>query len=132
VSITIAAGEYHPKIQAGMTATDGGSLGPITIPMTKLGPGEEPTLELVGVGLQLGAADEGLNVMRVIPGGGAEAAGIVAGDVVTAVDGVSAVELGVNGAVARIRGQAGTTVTLTVNRHDQLVPIVCERRPIKA
>jgi carboxyl-terminal processing protease len=102
------------------------------IPLTKLKPGEEPTLELVGIGIALGGGDEGLLVNKVIPGGGAEAAGVQAGDVVTAVDGASAVELGITGAVARIRGQAGTTVTLTVKRKDQLLSIVCERRPLKA
>jgi len=132
VAITIDAGEYHPKIEGGMTATDGGSIGPITIGLTKLKPGEEPTLELVGIGIALGGAAEGLVVNKVFAGSGAEAAGIVAGDLVTAIDGASTVDLGVSGAVARIRGQPGTTVTLTVKRKDQLLPIVCERRKLKA
>lgn len=132
VSITIDAGEYHPKIEGGMTAIDGGSIGPITVGLTKLKPGEEPTLELVGIGVALGGAQDGLIVNKVIPGGGAEAAGILAGDLVTAVDGASAVDLGVSGAVARIRGQAGTTVTLTVKRKDQVLPITCTRKPLKA
>ncbi|HEY6035352.1 MAG TPA: sigma-70 family RNA polymerase sigma factor [Kofleriaceae bacterium] len=132
VSITIDAGDYHPKIQAGMLAEDGGTIGPITIPITKLAPGEQPTLELVGIGVALSAVENGLTVTKVIPGGGAEAAGIVAGDLIVAVDGLSAVELGVNGAVAKIRGQAGTTVAITVKRGTQLVPLVCERRPLKA
>ena len=132
VSLTIGAGEYHPKIQAGMTAEDGGSIGPITIAITKLKPGEEPTLELVGIGVGLSAVDAGLTVTKVIAGGGAAAAGIVEGDLIVAVDGASAIDLGVNGAVARIRGQAGTTVTLTVKRGDKLLPFVCERRPLKA
>jgi len=132
VSITIGAADYNPKIQAGMTAEDGGSIGPIAIPITKLAPGEQPTLELVGIGVGLSAVDAGLSVTKVIPGGGADAAGIVAGDLIVAVDGASAIDLGVGGAVARIRGQAGTTVTLTVKRGDKLVPVVCERRPLKA
>ena len=132
VSITIDAADYHPKIQAGMTADDGGSIGPIAIAITKLAPGEEPTLELVGIGVGLSAVDNGLTVTKVIAGGGAEAAGIVTNDLIVAVDGASAIDLGVNGAVARIRGQAGTTVTLTVKRGNQLVPFVCERRPLKA
>jgi hypothetical protein len=132
VSLTIGAGDYHPKIQAGMTAEDGGAIGPITIPLTMLEPGEEPTLELVGIGVGLSAVDAGLTVTKVIAGGGAEAAGIVGGDLIVAVDGASAIDLGVNGAVAKIRGQAGTTVTLTVKRGAQLIPIVCERRPLKA
>jgi RNA polymerase sigma factor (sigma-70 family) len=132
VAVTIAAGDYHPKIEGGMTATDEATLGPITIAITKLAPGEEPTLELVGIGVQLTAVDDGLQVVRVIPGGGAAAAGIIAGDLVTAVDGASAIDLGVNGAVSKIRGAAGTTVTLTLKRGTELVPVVCQRKPLKA
>jgi carboxyl-terminal processing protease len=73
-----------------------------------------------------------LTVTKEIAGGGAAAAGVVEGDLIVAVDGASAIDLGVNGAVAKIRGQAGTTVTLTVKRGTQLVQLVCERRPLKA
>jgi hypothetical protein len=130
-AITIGAGEYHPRIEGGLVAEDGGTIGPITIALTKLAPGEQPTLELVGIGVQLSGVDDGLRIEKVFPNSGAAAAGVVAGDLVVAVDGASAVELGVTGAIGRIRGVAGSTVTLTLRRDNQLVPVVIERRPIK-
>ncbi|HEU0031506.1 MAG TPA: carboxypeptidase regulatory-like domain-containing protein [Kofleriaceae bacterium] len=132
LSITIGAGGYHPKIEAGLTATDGATLGPLTIALTKLAPGEQPTLELVGIGVKLAAHDDALRVEMVIAGSGAEAAGIVAGDEIVAVDGIEAVKLGVEGAVAKIRGVAGTTVSVTLRRPGGLVPLVVERRKLRA
>ena len=132
LAISIGAGGFHPRIEADMTASDGGSLGPLTIALTKLASGEQPMLELIGIGVQLAADGDTLRVERVIPGGGAAAAGIVVGDHVTAVDGVSVTQLGVEGAVGKIRGAAGTTVSVTLRRDDKLVPLVVERRKLRA
>ena len=66
------------------------------------------------------------------PGSGAEAAGIVEGDQVIAVDGMPAAPLGVDGAVAKIRGLAGTTVTITLRRGDQSLQLIVQRRKLRA
>ena len=132
LSITIGAGGYHPKIEAAMTAVDGQALGPITIALTKLAEGEQPTLELVGIGVALSADGDALRVDRVIAGSGAEAAGIVAGDHVIAVDGAPVAPLGVDGAVAKIRGAAGTTVAITLRRGAETVPLVVQRKKLHA
>lgn len=131
LSISIAAGGYNPKIEAGMTATDGATLGPFTITLAKLAEGEQPRTELVGIGIQFSAADDALRVERIIPGGGAEAAGIVTGDLVVALDGLPVAPIGVDGAVAKIRGVAGTTITVTLRRGDQTVQLIVERRKIR-
>jgi protocatechuate 3,4-dioxygenase beta subunit len=132
-SITIGAGGFHPKIEAGMTASDGEKLGPITITLVKLNPGETPKLELVGIGVKLsGQKGDVILVEAVIPGGGAEAAGIVAGDQIFAVDGIEVTKLGLDGAVAKIRGVEGTTLALTLRREGKLVPFVATRRKIRA
>ena len=115
-----------------MTATDGNELAPITIALTPLAPGETPTLELVGVGIALTADGDTLEVKMVMPGSGAQAAGIVAGDHLLSVDGISVTELGVDGAVAHIRGTAGTTVALEVRHGDQVATLNVERRKLKA
>ena len=83
------------------------------------------------IGVTLVADGDALRVTRVIPGGGAEAAGIVVGDRVTAIDGLPVAPLGVDGAVSKIRGVEGTTITVTVRRGDQRVQLIVTRRKLK-
>jgi protocatechuate 3,4-dioxygenase beta subunit len=130
LSITIGAGDYHPKIEAAMTAVDGETLGPIAIALTRLAEGEQPSVELVGIGAALSVDGDSLRVERVIAGSGAEAAGIVAGDHVTAVDGIPVASVGLEGALAKIRGASGTTVAITLQR-DPPVQLVVQRRKIR-
>jgi len=132
ISIVVAADSFHQKIEAGMTATDGNALAPVTIALTPLAPGETPSLELVGIGVGLTADGDALKVTMVMPGSGAQAAGIVAGDDVLSVDGIPVTELGVDGAVAHIRGTAGTTVAIEVRHGDQVATMNVERRKLKA
>lgn len=132
VSITIGAGGHHPKIESGMNAVDGGEVGPIVISLQKIKEGEKPTLELVGIGIKLAPEGDTLRVDGVFPGSGAEAAGIVAGDRVIAVDGAPVTQLGLDGAVAKIRGTVGTTVAVTVKRGEKPVTLVVERKKFKA
>ena len=74
VSITIGADSYHPKIEGGMTVRDGETLGPISLRLTPLADGEQPTLELVGIGVKLTPDGDALRVDLVIPNSGAAAA----------------------------------------------------------
>ncbi len=131
VSITVGAGGYHPRIESGMTAVDGGQLGPLAIGMTKLKDGETPTLELVGIGIKLVGAADKLLVEQVVAGGGAEAAGIVAGDLVTKVDGIPVTQLGIDGAVSKIRGVVGTKIALEIVRDGVPRDVIAERRKLK-
>ena len=57
-----------------------------------------------------------LTVVTTTPGAPAEKAGIVAGDVVTAIDGTTVDGMTVDDAVARVRGPRGVPVTLTIVR----------------
>lgn len=131
VSITIGAGGYHPKIEAGLTATDGAQLGPLVVSLVALNVGEQPSLELAGIGVKLGADGDALRVQSVFPESGAAAAGIVAGDLVIAIDGLPVTQLGLDGAVARIRGVVGTRLSVTLRRGDQPVTLVVERKKIR-
>jgi RNA polymerase sigma factor (sigma-70 family) len=132
LSITVGAGEHHPKIEAGLHAVDGATLGPIVIALTRLQAGETPTLELVGIGVKLHADHDAAVVEFVMPESGAAGAGIVAGDRIVAVDGVDIATLGIDGAVARIRGVAGTKVAVTIRRGEETVQLVVERKKLKA
>ncbi|HET9622051.1 MAG TPA: carboxypeptidase regulatory-like domain-containing protein, partial [Kofleriaceae bacterium] len=132
VSITIGADDFHPKIEAGMTASDGGTIGPVTIALDRLLPGDAPTVELVGIGVVLAADAESLIVKTVFAGGGADLAGITEGERVLAVDGQPVLPLGIDGTITKIRGVEGTTLVLTVLRDGQPVPVVVQRRRLKA
>lgn len=131
-SLSIGAGGHHPRIESGLVAADGAALGPLTITLTPLAEGETPALELVGIGVKLAAEADFLRVDGVVPGGGAEAAGIVAGDRLIAVEGTPVTELGLDGAIARIRGAAGTRVRITLSRATGRVELEIERRAIRS
>lgn len=115
-----------------MTASDGATLGPLTIGLTRLADGAQPVTELVGIGIVFAADGDELRVQRVIAGGGAEAAGTVIVDRVTAIDGLPVAPLGVDGAVSKIRGVEGTTISVTAHRGDQRIPLIVTRRKLKA
>ncbi len=67
-----------------------------------------------GVGMTVSEVPAGLEVTRVFPDSPALKAGIVKGDVVTAVDGKSIRGLSADLATNRIKGEEGTDVNLTV------------------
>jgi carboxyl-terminal processing protease len=69
-----------------------------------------------GIGATVAQQDDTVVIVRPLPDTPAEAAGILAGDVILAVDGESAIGWSVQQAVIRIRGPQGTEVELRV-RH---------------
>lgn len=69
-----------------------------------------------GVGLVLGKGEHGLEVVSPFEGQPAEKAGVKAGDRIMAIDGDRTDAMSINDASQRIRGEAGTTVTLTLLR----------------
>ncbi len=129
LAITIGADSFDQKIEAGMTATDGATIGPLSIALDPIAPGAEPKVELVGIGVKLGPDGDDLLVEEVIPNSGAQAAGIKAGDRIVTVDGVSVTELGLDGAVSRMRGAENTTVAIGLKRG---VVLVVTRTKIQA
>jgi RNA polymerase sigma-70 factor (ECF subfamily) len=129
-AITIGAGEYNPRIEGGLTATDGGIVGPLEIGLKKLAEGETPKIALVGIGVKLVPDGETILVEQVVPKGGADAAGIVAGDHIVAVDMIPVTTLGLDGAVARVRGVAGTKLSVSLQRGDKVETLVVERKPL--
>ncbi len=115
-SILVAAEGHHTRILSALQVAEDGDVGPLTVDLAPTEPGEEPRIELVGIGAVLTADQDVLGIVRVIPGGGAEAAGLQPGDRVLSIDGVSTAELGFAGAVERIRGPEDTVVQLVVAR----------------
>lgn len=72
-----------------------------------------------GVGMEVGVRDGSLTVVAPLKGSPAEAAGVKAGDKILKIDGKDAAKLSTDEAVTLIRGEAGQTVTLTVQRGSQ-------------
>lgn len=85
-------------------------------------------VQQVGAGLSLSLTDGGLLVNRVIPDSAAEAGGLLAGDIVTAVDGTSLAGMDLNEASALLTGQEGTTFRLTYLREGQSHTVTLTRK----
>jgi hypothetical protein len=117
-SIFVAAQAHHSRILSGLSPGPDGEIGPLVIDLRPVAEGEEPTVELTGIGVALAAHDDALVIGRVLEGGGAAEVGLRAGDAVLAVDGRSVVELGYEGSIERIRGPEGSVVVLTIRRGD--------------
>jgi hypothetical protein len=117
-SIYAAAAGHHARIVGGVEVASGVTAGPIEVRLRALTPGEEPRVELAGIGAVLAARGEGLVVATVVAGGGAAEAGLTPGDLILSVDGRAVVELGMTGAIDAIRGPEGTFVLLTVRRDE--------------
>lgn len=87
----------------------------------------------VGVGITISPLEDnsGLEILRVEPGGGAEEAGLRAGDILVAVNGQGMDVLSVDNAKTLVQGEAGTTVKLTVLRDGKEQEFTVERRHIQ-
>jgi carboxyl-terminal processing protease len=83
--------------------------------------------EFSGVGIEISIKDSVLSVVTPLVGTPAEAAGIMAGDQILAIDGESTEGFTLTKAGVRIRGETGTSVTLTIRHEDGTIvdiPIV--------
>ena len=69
-----------------------------------------------GIGIQIGFTGDGLNVEEPIKDGPAAKVGLRRGDQIVRINGALTAGLGVNDAVAKLRGEPGSLVTLTIFR----------------
>lgn len=76
-----------------------------------------------GIGAHVSMEEGQFTIVAPIRGSPAEIAGILAGDQVIAVDGVSILGMGEWEVIDRVRGPAGTTVVLTVTRSTITEPV---------
>ncbi len=74
-----------------------------------------------GIGIQASVIEEKFVVVRVYEGSPSEAAGILAGDIITAVDGVTTEGMSFAELIARVRGEEGTAVVLGIMHQDASV-----------
>lgn len=81
-----------------------------------------------GIGAEIGEQDGQLVVIAPLPNTPAETAGLLTNDAIIKIDETDTADLSVDEAVQQIRGEAGTTVTLTIYRTGdkdvRIIPIV--------
>ena len=86
----------------------------------------------VGIGVTITPASDGsLEVKQVTAGGSAEEAGVQAGDFITGVNGQSIMGTDLKTISAMIKGEAGTTVELTLSSGGQEKIVTVTRRQIR-
>ena len=79
--------------------------------------GVEGEESFVGIGAEIRYSEAGIEIVSTLKGGGAEKAGLLAGDVIVAIDGEGCVP-GTAEAREKLLGEEGTKVTVTVRRTD--------------
>lgn len=85
----------------------------------------------VGIGIQVGIKDEKVTVIAPMEGSPAERVGLKSGDVILKVNGEEMAEPKLENTVSKIKGEAGTSVDLTISRGDEVLDITIPREEIK-
>lgn len=85
----------------------------------------------VGIGVTIRAEEQGYLIEKVTEGGPAAEAGLLAGDRMIAVDGRSIVGMEVNAGKELVRGEEGSTVSITVLRGQEQLSFTVTRRTVK-
>jgi carboxyl-terminal processing protease len=86
-----------------------------------------------GVGIQMDVRDSGVTVIGTLPGSPAEDVGLMIGDRIAAIEGKPTIGLTSEEALKSLRGAAGTTVHVSVERPgvEQRMPFTLTRRTIE-
>jgi carboxyl-terminal processing protease len=79
--------------------------------------------ELEGIGARITVRDRRPTIMQAMPNSPARKAGLRAGDVILKVDGEAVGQMSLDQLVNKVRGPAGTTVRLEVQRQGQAKPL---------
>jgi carboxyl-terminal processing protease len=80
---------------------------------------EEISGSFGGVGFEIGMREDILTVIAPLKGTPAEAAGILSGDLILEVDGISTSNMNIDEAIEHLRGEVGTEVVLTIAREGE-------------
>jgi C-terminal processing protease CtpA/Prc len=130
-SIFFTAEQHHARLVS-VETREGETAGPLIIDLGAIAKGEDPRLELVGIGAVLEAKGDALMIKQALPGGGAAEAGLIAGDGILFIEGESVLKLGFSGGIESIRGPEGTYVKLEIRRVDGTVTsVVVPRRRLE-
>jgi 5-hydroxyisourate hydrolase-like protein (transthyretin family) len=133
LGIVASADGHHGRILSVPPIADDQTSGPLTIELTPLNPGEDPQVELTGIGATLSKQGDALAIGVAPAGGGAAEAGLGPGDRIVAADGVFLAAMTLGEAIQLLRGPEGTSVTLSVIKAGaaQAIEVVVQRRLIR-
>ncbi|MCB9596410.1 MAG: carboxypeptidase regulatory-like domain-containing protein [Sandaracinaceae bacterium] len=133
-SVVAWAADHHGRVRSGIAIAERVRVDIGTLDLSPVEDGEEPRIELAGIGAVLSADQDVLRIGRVVDGGGAAEVGLGAGDAILRIDGAPVGGLGFGGSIERIRGPEGTSVRLEVRRAgaEQSEIIAVPRRRIRA
>ncbi|QQG49904.1 MAG: S41 family peptidase [Candidatus Berkelbacteria bacterium] len=84
---------------------------------------EELSGEFEGIGARLETKNDAITVVAPLSGSPAEKAGMKPNDIILTIDGESTEKMTLDQAVSKIRGKAGTEVTLSIFRQGKDVPL---------
>ncbi len=129
-TLSVSARDHHHKLSSGLTLR-GDELGPLRIDLDPTAPGEEPKLDLYGIGAVLRPQGDAIIVADIVPDAGAAKAGVARGDQILSVDGVPVTSLGFQGTIEQIRGPEGTAVRLELRRGGSDLKLVAERGRVR-
>ena len=80
--------------------------------------------KFVGLGIEIAGSEDGyIRIVAPIEDSPAWRAGIKPGDLITSIDNVTIQGMGIDEAIKKMRGEAGTKVTLTVTRKESALPL---------
>jgi len=130
-SVQAAAYAHHISMVSGVRVEEGGRMGPLDFKLRATKEGEQPKLELFGIGAKLSAKEDALMIEEALAGGGAEKAGLLAGDAIVKIDGELVTVIGFSDAIQRIRGPEGTFLVLGIRRGEKIFDVKTERRRIE-
>ncbi|MBS7298224.1 MAG: PDZ domain-containing protein [Eubacteriales bacterium] len=85
------------------------------------------TNSFYGMGAIIQLREDEIFIVRLIDGGGAQLAGLKAGDVITAVDGVDVAGKSLDEVTQMARGEKGTTLVVNVRRGTEILEYTVER-----
>lgn len=94
---------------------------------------EQLSGEYVGIGVVISPSKntDAIEIVRVFPGTPAEEAGLMPGDIIDSIDGISARGQDLDQVSARVKGKAGTSVKLKIERSGAFIDFTAIRRQVE-
>jgi hypothetical protein len=114
IGVMASAAGYHARTISAPAIPERQTRGPVTIELNPVKKGEEPRVELAGIGAMLQKNAGVFRILGVAPNSGAAEAGLAIGDEVLFIDGSSVKPMTLADAIPLLRGPEGTIVTLVV------------------